>query len=137
MNRPIGVMLLALVAIVAGLYELYLAAIYMGWVSFTIVGAEVKFPSAQWGPALWALLLALIYFWVAAGFWGVRAWAWMFGILISGWTLIWSSLLVLGNSTIEAQFVPMVLSLFVLGYLLYPGVRTAFYESEVGRAPGM
>ena len=29
MNRPIGVMLLALVAIVAGLYELYLAAIYM------------------------------------------------------------------------------------------------------------
>ena len=105
--------------------------------SFSIVGAEVKFPSAQWGPALWALLLAIIYFLVAAGFWGVRAWAWMFGILISGWTLIWSSLLVLGNSTIEAQFVPMVLSLFVLGYLLYPGVRNAFYESEAGRAPGM
>jgi hypothetical protein len=61
----------------------------------------------------------------------------MFGILISGWTLIWSSLLVLGNSTIEAQFVPMVLSLIVLGYLMYPGVRNAFYESESGRAIGM
>jgi hypothetical protein len=137
MRRPIGVMFLALLAVLVGLYELYMAAIYMGWVSFNIIGQEVKFPSTQWGPALWALLLALIYFWVAAGFWGVRAWAWMFGILISGWTLIWSSLLVLGNSTIEAQFVPMVLSLVVLGYLMYPGVRDAFYESESGRAIGM
>jgi hypothetical protein len=130
-------MFLALVAILVGLYELYMAAIYMGWISFNIIGQEVKFPDPQWGPALWAVLLALIYFWVAAGFWGVRAWAWMFGILISGWTLIWSSLLVLGNSTIEAQFVPMVLSLIVLGYLMYPGVRNAFYESESGRAIGM
>ena len=137
MHRPIGVMLLALAAIVVGLYELYVAAIYMGWLSFTVIGKEVSFPSAQWGPALWSVLLALIYFWVAAGFWGVRAWAWMFGVLIAGWTLIWDSILVLGSASIEQMFVPMVVSLIILGYLLYPGVREAFYESESKRAIGM
>ena len=41
---------------------------------------------------------------------------------------------VLGKSTLEAEAVPMVISLAILGYLLYPGVREAFYESESSRA---
>lgn len=134
MSRPIGVMVLAVLSVLVGLYELYLTAIYLGWVSFNVIGAEVSFKDPQWGQAILSFLLALIYFWVAAGFWAVRAWAWMYGVLISGWILIWSLFAVLGKSTLEAETVPIILSGAILLYLMYPKVRERFYESESARS---
>ncbi len=60
----------------------------MGIVNFTFLGNEVSFPTAQWGQTIWALIIAAIWFWVAVGFWNVRAYAWSFGIFISIFTLI-------------------------------------------------
>ena len=88
MNRPIGVTLLAIGAGLAGLYEIWRALVFMGIVNFTFLGNEVSFPTAQWGQAIWALIIAAIWFWVAVGFWNVRAYAWSFGIFISIFTLI-------------------------------------------------
>ena len=59
----------------AGLLEIWRAAVFMGWVSWTFVGKSVSFPEPQWGQVLWAILLAAIWFWVAAGFGNVRAYA--------------------------------------------------------------
>ena len=75
MRRPIGVMLLAGAAGLAGLYQLYLMLVYLGIVKFEVIGKSVAFGEAQWGAALWALLIAVIWFWVAAGFWNLRAYA--------------------------------------------------------------
>ncbi len=133
MQRPIGVMILAVLSVLVGLYELYLTAISMGWLTFTVVGAEVSFKDPQWGQALLSFLLAVIYFWVATGFWSVRAWAWMYGVLISGWVLIWSLFAVLGKSTFEAEAAPIILSGAILLYLMYPKVRERFYEAESAR----
>ncbi len=133
MSRPIGVMILAVLSVLVGLYELYLTAIYMGWLTFTVVGAEVSFKDPQWGQALLSFLLAVIYFWVATGFWSVRAWAWMYGVLISGWVLIWSLFAVLGKSTFEAEAAPIILAGAILLYLMYPKVRERFYEAESAR----
>ena len=70
----------------------------MGIVNFTFLGNEVSFPTAQWGQVIWALLLAAIWFWVAVGFWNVRAYAWSFGIFVSIFTLIFGFMAVLfGN----------------------------------------
>ena len=88
MNRPIGVTLLAIGAGLAGLYEIWRALVFMGVVKFTFVGNEVAFPNPQWGQTIWALIIAAIWFWVAVGFWNVRAYAWSFGIFISIFTLI-------------------------------------------------
>ena len=60
MQRPIGVTLLAIGAGLAGLLEIWRAAVFMGWVSWTFVGKSVSFPDPQWGQVLWALLLAAI-----------------------------------------------------------------------------
>ena len=105
MHRPIGVTLLALGAGLAGLFELWRAAVFMGWVSWTFVGKEVSFPDPQWGQVIWALLIAAIWFWVAMGFWNVRAYAWSFGIFISIFTVIFGFFAILGGSTVEAETV--------------------------------
>lgn len=133
MHRPIGVTLLAVGAALAGLYELYRMLIFMGVVSFTFVGKAVSFQDAQWGQAFWALLIALIWFWVAEGFWNVRGYAWTFGTFIALFTLIWGFMAILIGSSMEAETIPWVLSILILLYLYYPGVRQAFIDSEMSR----
>jgi hypothetical protein len=133
MKRPIGGMILGVVAALAGLYQLYLMLIFAGIVKFTFLGQEVGFGTIQWGQFLWSGLMMLIWFWVAAGFFTARLYAWMFGIMISGITLIWSMFAVLGSATLESMFPSLALSVIVLFYLMYPGTREAFYESEVAQ----
>lgn len=131
MHRPIGVTLLAVGAGLAGLYELYRVLIFMGITTFNFVGKEVSFPDPQWGQAFWALMLALIWFWVAAGFWNVRAYAWSFGSFIAIFTIVYGFMAILFGSSIEAETIPWFLATVILLYLYYPGVRNAFMEHEM------
>jgi hypothetical protein len=131
MHRPIGVTLLALAAGLAGLFEIWRALVFIGAVSFNFVGKAVTFPEPQWGSALWALLLAGIWFWVATGFWNVRAYAWSFGNFISIFTVIFGFFALLGGSTMEAETVGWLLAIGIFFYLNYPGVRDAFVEHEM------
>ena len=133
MQRPIGVTLLAIGAGLAGLLELWRAAVFMGWVSWTFVGKSVSFPDPQWGQVLWALLLAAIWFWVAAGFWNVRAYAYSFGIFVSLFTLIFGFMAWLFGSSLEAESAPMLLAVIIFFYLNYPGVQKHFMDSEMSR----
>jgi hypothetical protein len=131
MNRPIGVTLLAVGAGLAGLAEIWRALVFAGVTSFTFVGKEVKFPEPAWGQFLWALILAAIWFWVAMGFWNVRAYAWSFGNFISLFTLIWGFFALLFGSSIEAESIPWLLATAIFFYLNYPGVRDAFIKHEM------
>jgi hypothetical protein len=133
MQRPIGVTLLAAGAAIAGIYQLWLMLIYLGIGNFSIVGKSVEFPQAQWGAALWSLLIAAIWFWVAAGFWNVRAYAWSFGNFISLFTLIWGFFALLFGSSVEAQTIPWLLAGAIYMYLNYPGVQKHFMDSEMSR----
>jgi hypothetical protein len=132
MNRPIGVTLLAIGAGLAGIYEIWRALVFMGVVKFTFVGNEVSFPNPQWGQVIWALIIAAIWFWVAVGFWNVRAYAWSFGIFVSIFTLIFGFFALLGGgSTMESEFVGWFLALLIFFYLNYPGVREHFIKTEL------
>jgi hypothetical protein len=132
MNRPIGVTLLALGAGLAGLFQVWRALLFLGVVSWTFFGKEVSFPEAQWGQALWALILAAIWFWVAMGFWNVRAYAWSFGNFISLFTIIFGFFAILsGTATTESEMIAYLLSIGIFFYLNYPGVRNQFMEHEM------
>jgi hypothetical protein len=132
-NRPIGVTLLAIGSVLVGLYEIWRALIFMGVVDFTFIGRTVSFDDPQWGQVLWALIIAAIWFWIAAGFWNVRGYAWTFGTLISLFTLIWGFFAVLFGSSVEAETIPWLLAGAVYLYLNYPGVRDHFIENELSR----
>jgi hypothetical protein len=131
MSRPIGVTLLAIGAAVAGLFEIWRTLVFLGIAKFTFVGKEVSFSEAQWGQAIFAIILAAIWFWVAVGFWNVRAYAWSFGTFISLFTLIFGFFAVLGGSTLEAEFVPIFLAMLIFFYLNYPGVQQQFVDHEM------
>ena len=132
MHRPIGVTLLAIGAGVAGLWEIWRTLVFLGIAKFTFVGKEVSFTSPQWGSAIWALILAAIWFWVAMGFWNVRGYAWSFGIFISLFTVIFGFFALLGsNGTMESEFVGWLLAFAIFMYLNYPGVRDQFVEHEM------
>jgi hypothetical protein len=141
MQRPIGVILLAAAAGVAGLAQVYAILVYLGILVVPIAGtlfggtevSDVSFQEPQWGAALWALLMAAIWFWVAAGFWNLRAYAIQFGIFISLFTLIWGFFALLFGSTYEAQTIPWLLAGFIYLYLSYPGVQQHFIENEMSK----
>jgi hypothetical protein len=131
MSRPIGVTLLAVGAGLAGIFEVWRTLVFLGIVNFTFVGKEVSFPTAQWGQAIWAIILAAIWFWIAEGFWNVRAYAWSFGIFISLFTLIFGFFALLGSATFESEFAPMFIAFLIFMYLNYPGVQKHFVEHEM------
>src|SRR3954451_4810862 len=131
MNRPIGVTLLAAGAGIVGIFDLWRAAVFMGWVNWTFIGKPVSFSDPQWGQVVWSLILAVIWFWVAAGFWNIRAYAWSFGIFISLFTLIFGFFAILGSATLEEEFVGMCIALLIFMYLNYPGVQQHFVEHEM------
>jgi hypothetical protein len=133
MKRPIGVIILAAASALAGLAQLYRMLVYLGILKFDFVGRDVSFPDPQWGAALWALLIAAIWLWVALGFWNLRIYAVRFGIFISLFTLIWGFFALLFGSTYEAQTIPWLLAGFVFLYLSYPGVQKAFIDNEMSR----
>jgi hypothetical protein len=130
MNRPIGVVLLAAGAGIAALYQLYLMLVYLSIVEFPIGNQSVSFDEAQWGAALWSLLIAAIWAWVAIGFWNLRAYAVQFGLFISLFTLIWGFFALLFGNTYEAQTIPWLLAGAIYLYLSYPGVQQHFIENE-------
>ena len=132
MNRPIGVTLLAIGAGVAGLFQIWRILVFLGIASFNFVGNEVSFNEPQWGQIIWAGIIAAIWFWVAAGFWGVRAYAWQFGIFISLFTMIFGFFSILAsNTTTEFEMVGWLISIAIFFYLNYPGVRNTFMEHEM------
>jgi hypothetical protein len=126
-------MLLAGTTLLAGLAQVYAMLVYLGILKFDFVGKSVSFPEPQWGAALWALIMAAIWFWVSAGFWNLRLYAVQFGVFISLFTLIWGFFALLFGSTYEAQTVPWLLAGFVFLYLSYPGVQRVFVEHETAR----
>jgi hypothetical protein len=132
MNRPIGVTLLALGAGLAGLFEIWRALVFLGVASFTFVGKEVTYPEPQWGQVIWALLIAAIWFWVAIGFWNVRAYAWSFGIFISIFTVIFGFFALITNAgTMESETIGWLLAIGIFFYLNYPGVQKHFVDHEM------
>jgi hypothetical protein len=134
MSRPIGVTLLAIAAGLAGLYQVWRILVFLGIVNFNFVGREVSFTEPQWGQAIWALVLAGIWFWVAAGFWNVRGYAWAFGNFISLFTIIFGFFAILGaNATTESEMIGWLLAIGIFFYLNYPGVRTHFEQAELAR----
>ena len=134
MNRPIGVTLLALGAGLAALFQIWRILVFLGIAKFTFIGNEVSFQSPQWGQAFWALIMAAIWLYVAAGFWGMRGYAWSFGIFIALFTMIFGFFAILGGSaTTESELVGWTLSIAIFFYLNYPGVRDQFINAEMSR----
>jgi hypothetical protein len=123
-HRPVGITILAVLAVVAALVAAWHTLQYLHLIPFTI--GELQFYGFDpLGAILWAVL-ALIWVWVAARLWTVDPRGLMFAIVLSGLNLLLALLSLLGASTLEALLPAILLNGVVLLYCLTPGVRRAF-----------
>jgi hypothetical protein len=139
-QRPVGVTIIALLAILSGLIGLCWAVSLSGfagvaWLTGTLFGGDGLQSwgnSTLWG-AITGALSAVFSLVFGIGAWNLRPWAWWVGVIAMVIGLI-SPILALINGDIVPGVFGLIIPAAVLIYLLIPGTRQAFLNFE--RTPG-
>lgn len=125
-NRPFGVTLLAvfalIAAVVAGYHTLQMLHIF----PVRLAGGDVKFFTFDLvGAMLWGIML-LIYLWVFRMLWSVDPRGWLFVAVISTLNLILAVLSILGASSWTEMLPSILINGIVLIYAMLPSTKAAF-----------
>lgn len=120
MNRPIGVVLISVLAFIRGFFGLFGGFVALGIGGMSLIGGY----SSAGG---WAIIFAIVAMVV-----GVITIALAYGLLnMKGWAVMWL-VIILGIGLIADLFsltqghspwISIILSVIIIGYLLTPGVR--------------
>jgi hypothetical protein len=133
MQRPFGVAILAILAIVSGFWGVLKGLVILGiggvvatWVApaHPLAGAVVGGLAAALGVV--ALVLGLFLLAFGVGAWSLKAWAWSLGVVTEMGSLIWSLLVALGPGTLRGQLAAILVAGGILFYLMTPEVKAAF-----------
>lgn len=129
-SRTIWIWILILIAALAGIYNLIDAARYMGWLPAATLG-ELKFflPNANWLGAIFAVLLALIWFWVARNLYNLDPRGWLFVVAIAVINLIFLFMAIIGQSTFQSVMWGIILNVIALIIGILPSTKAAFGQS--------
>jgi hypothetical protein len=126
-HRTLAVIILAALAVIAGILALLDAARYMGWLPIATLG-DMKFvlPSAQWFAAIMSAIVGVIYFVVAWWIWNLNPSGWLFVVVISIINLIFLFLAILGQTTFSAVIIQLLVNAAALILALLPSTKSAF-----------
>ncbi len=133
MERPVGVTVLAVLALVSGAWRLLKALAWFGIGGAVAITAAVAHPVAGvmiggatiiFGTlALVTGVFSLVFAWGALG---LKPWAWSLGAWTHGLILAWSVLAVLGPGLLSERWIDIAVSGAVLYYLTRPEIKRAF-----------
>lgn len=124
-DRPFGVSVLAALAVMDGLANLFVAVLFAGILPLALFGSVGFFGLALLGILLWGVV-AIIWFSVAVGLWTLNPGALTFVILVAGLNLILAVVSVIGASTWQSVLPCVIVNGIILVYALTPDVRRAF-----------
>jgi len=126
MERPLGVTILAVLEIIAGILMLFGAAgmLFLATLGGGMPVAGIFFGMFAMAMAFIFVILAILAFIVAYGLWNGRGWAWWLAIILSIISLI-SNLgsLATGNA---GGIVGLIIAVVILYYLTRPHVKGFF-----------
>jgi hypothetical protein len=125
MNRPFAVTLLAILAGLAGIWAIIDAIRLMGWLPIATLG-EIKFYNSSFIGAIFAVIVALIWFWAASKLWSLDPQGWSFVVVIAIVYLIFDVIAMVAGSPWTSVSVSVILSAVALILGLLPGTRAAF-----------
>ena len=125
-RRTLAITFLAVIAFVAGVYAVLDMMYFLGWLPSTVD----FFSQNIWG-AFFSGLLALIWFSTAAQLWRLDPRGWLFMVMVSGLSLIFLFLSLIGNSSWESISTGVFLSGLVLILAMVPGTKDAFGVTAV------
>jgi hypothetical protein len=125
MTRPTGVTIIAILSFVSGLLGLCGALFVLG---LGLAIGLVAPPLGALGGIISIILgispvLLLIF---AYGAWNLRSWAWMWGIIANGLSVLSALIAVVTTGNIFAIGTHGLIPIIVLIYLLTPDIRRAF-----------
>jgi len=125
-KRPIGVMILAILAVVGAIVAIYYTLQMLHLIPITGPFGQFKFFTFDLlGAILWGMMAA-IYIWVARMLWNLDPQGWLFVTVLSTLNLIVALISILGNSTWEAMLPAILINGLILIYCLLPGTKAAF-----------
>ncbi len=97
MNRPTGVMILSVLAGIAGVLQFLVGLYALGCVLFGPGLHGTNLSLAGWS----SILLGFIWLAVSGALWSLRPWAWMFGMIVTFFAIIegvW--IMIAGDNTV-------------------------------------
>jgi len=122
MRRPAGITIIGVLSFVAGVIYLLQGIRILGFVVFGPGQAFTNVSLSGWG----SIILGV--FWIAVGgaFLSLRPWAWFFGVIVVGLSLIaafWGNI---NGWQLGDLFAAMIVPLVILFYLNSDHVKAAF-----------
>jgi hypothetical protein len=122
MNRPAGITIIAVLSLAAGIIYLLQGLRILGYVVFGPAQAFSQISLTGW----WTVILGLVWLSVGGAFLSLRPWAWTFGVIVVGISLIEAFFGNLNGWQFGDLFVAMIIPLVVLFYLNSEKVKSAF-----------
>jgi hypothetical protein len=124
MKRPFGITLIAILALLSGLFGLCLPAL-------TLAGSTLFGPLAAVGVVASILLIIgpVLHFIFAYGAFKLRSWAWYLGLIASGLTLVGVIIDIINGASFWSAIFGGLLPIIIFIYLLTPNARKAFRKA--------
>ena len=122
MKRPGGVTLIAILALIGGLFGLCWSV--LAFTGSALLGGILGTISALAG--IFLLIGPLLQLVFAYGAFKLRSWAWYLGLIASGLTVLGVIINLIDGASIFSALCGSLLSVIIFIYLLMPNVRQAF-----------
>jgi glucose-6-phosphate-specific signal transduction histidine kinase len=124
-RRTLPITILAIVAVVAGVYAVFDLLRFLSILPAAQVG-EMSFYNFSWLGALLAGILALIWFSTAAQLWRLDPRGWLFVVLVATLNLIFLVMAWIGRSSWQAVSAGIIINGVALILGLLPSTKAAF-----------
>lgn len=129
-QRPTGITILAVLAIIGGLLGLCGSAALFGLSGLGAVAGDLSSGATGVLFGVIGLISSVLYLAFGFGAWSLRPWAWMLGVVGAGFSVLSNVLsLLTGNATILSVLLSLVISGVILWYLFRPEIKAAFGRS--------
>ena len=122
MKRPAGITIIAILSLANGIIYLLQGIRILGYVVFGPATAFSNVSLTGWG----TLILGVIWILVGGAFLSLQPWAWMFGVIIVGFSLIAAFFGNINGWQFGDLFVAMIVPLIILLYLNSEKVKASF-----------
>ena len=122
MKRPAGITIIAILAFAAGIINVLQGLRVLGFVVFGPGQAFSETSITGW----LTLILGVVWILVGAAFWRVDPWAWLFGVVVVGLSLIAAFLGNMSGWQLGDMLTAMIVPLVILFYLNSHKVKEAF-----------
>jgi hypothetical protein len=122
MNRPAGITIIGVLSLAAGIIYLLQGVRILGFVVFGPGQSFTNVSLTGW------TTLVIGLFWIAVGgaFLSLQPWAWLFGVIVVGLSLIGAFFGNINGWQFGDMFTAMIIPLVILAYLYTDKVKEAF-----------